>query len=40
MTGKLDFQPNMVTPLVVGGLAGLALAPLETRSAKDWFGGN
>ncbi|MGW4497967.1 hypothetical protein ACWENR_05015 [Micromonospora sp. NPDC004336] len=38
--GKLDFQPTMVTPLVVGGLSGVALALLKSRSAKDWSGGN
>ncbi|MFF0150122.1 hypothetical protein [Micromonospora sp. NPDC005203] len=39
-TGKLDFQPTMVTPLVVGGLAGAALVLLKSRQAKDWFAGN
>ncbi|MEU4642029.1 hypothetical protein [Micromonospora sp. NPDC023814] len=38
--GKLSFQPTMVTPLVVGGLAGVALALLKSRSARDWFGGD
>lgn len=38
--GKLTFQPTMVTPLVVGGLSGVALALLKSRPAKDWFAGN
>ncbi|MFG2059420.1 hypothetical protein ACGFI9_35955 [Micromonospora sp. NPDC048930] len=38
--GKLSFHPTMVTPLVVGGLSGVALALLKSRPAKDWFAGN
>lgn len=38
--GKLSFQPTMVTPLVVGGLSGVALALLKSRSARDWFAGD
>ncbi|MEV6695181.1 hypothetical protein AB0M35_27285 [Micromonospora sp. NPDC051196] len=35
--GKLSFEPTMVTPLVVGGLAGVALALIKSRPARAWF---
>ncbi|MFD0782439.1 hypothetical protein ACFQZ8_00650 [Micromonospora azadirachtae] len=38
--GKLSFQPTMVTPLVVGGLSGVALALLKSRPTTDWFAGD
>ncbi len=36
---KLTYQPTMVTPLVVGGLAGVALALVMTPPARAWFAG-
>jgi hypothetical protein len=35
--GKLTFQPTMVTPLVVGGLAGVSLALVCSPPARAWF---
>ncbi|GAA0363001.1 hypothetical protein [Micromonospora gifhornensis] len=37
--GKLTFEPTMVTPLVVGGLAGVALALVKSPPARAWFAG-
>ncbi|MFG2062002.1 hypothetical protein ACGFIK_11345 [Micromonospora sp. NPDC048871] len=37
--GKLSFAPTMVTPLVVGGLAGVALALIKSPPARTWFAG-
>ncbi|MGC5033687.1 hypothetical protein [Micromonospora sp. DT229] len=37
--GKLSFAPTMVTPLVVGGLAGVALALIKSPPARAWFAG-
>ena len=35
---QLSFQPTMVTPLVVGAMAGAAFALLRSAPAKAWFG--
>ncbi|WP_146605808.1 hypothetical protein [Micromonospora craterilacus] len=35
--GKLSYQPTMVTPLVVGGLAGVSLALIKSPPARAWF---
>lgn len=35
--GKLSYEPTMVTPLVVGGLAGVALALVKSPPARAWF---
>ncbi|GGM60577.1 hypothetical protein GCM10011608_52060 [Micromonospora sonchi] len=37
--GKLTYQPTMVTPLVVGGLAGVSLALIKSSPARAWFAG-
>ncbi|QOC89813.1 hypothetical protein [Micromonospora craniellae] len=37
--GKLTFEPTMVTPLVVGGLAGVSLALVCSPPARAWFAG-
>ncbi|MDG4794501.1 hypothetical protein [Micromonospora sp. WMMD1082] len=37
--GKLSYHPTMVTPLVVGALAGVSLALLKTPPARAWFAG-
>jgi hypothetical protein len=36
---KVSYQPTMVTPLVVGGLAGVSAVLLNSRPAKNWFAG-
>lgn len=35
--GKLSYHPTMVTPLVVGGLAGVSLILIKTPPARAWF---
>ncbi|MCZ7422057.1 MULTISPECIES: hypothetical protein [unclassified Micromonospora] len=35
--GKLSYQPTMVTPLVVGGLAGVSLVLIKSPPARAWF---
>lgn len=37
--GKLSYQPTMLTPLVVGALAGLATILINGRPAKAWLAG-
>jgi hypothetical protein len=37
--GKLSYQPTMLTPLVVGGLAGISAGLINSRPAKTWFAG-
>ncbi|GIJ79989.1 hypothetical protein SAMN05443287_11764 [Micromonospora phaseoli] len=37
--GKLSYHPTMVTPLVVGGLAGVSLALIKSPPARAWFTG-
>ncbi|GIJ29634.1 hypothetical protein Vqi01_47960 [Micromonospora qiuiae] len=37
MQGKLSYHPTMVTPLVVGGLAGVSLALIKSPPARTWF---
>ncbi|RIV34346.1 hypothetical protein [Micromonospora radicis] len=37
--GKLSYQPTMVTPLVVGGLAGVSIALIKSPPARAWFAG-
>ncbi|WBB55561.1 hypothetical protein [Verrucosispora sp. WMMD573] len=37
--GKLSYHPTMVTPLVVGGLAGVSLTLLKSPPARAWFAG-
>ncbi|MBX7270169.1 hypothetical protein KIF24_31870 [Micromonospora sp. Llam7] len=37
--GKLGYHPTMVTPLVVGGLAGMSLALIKSPPARAWFAG-
>ncbi|MGC5054868.1 hypothetical protein ACLQ2S_25860 [Micromonospora sp. DT48] len=37
--GKLSYHPTMVTPLVVGGLAGVSLALIKSPPARAWFAG-
>ncbi|MGW0434906.1 hypothetical protein ACWDV4_20500 [Micromonospora sp. NPDC003197] len=35
--GRLNYTPTMLTPLIVGGLAGVALVLLKSRPARAWF---
>jgi len=35
--GRLDYTPTMLTPLIVGGLAGVAFVLLKSRPARAWF---
>lgn len=35
--GRLGFEPTMVTPLVVGAMAGAARGLLASRPARAWF---
>ncbi|MBQ1027725.1 hypothetical protein [Micromonospora sp. C95] len=35
--GKLSYHPTMVTPLVVGGLAGVSLVLIKSPPARAWF---
>ncbi|MFY1573452.1 hypothetical protein ACN26Z_00990 [Verrucosispora sp. WMMD703] len=35
--GKLSYHPTMVTPLVVGGLAGVSLILIKSPPARAWF---
>ncbi|GIJ08384.1 hypothetical protein ACFFMR_29435 [Micromonospora andamanensis] len=35
--GKLSYQPTMITPLVVGGLAGVSLVLVKSPPARAWF---
>ncbi|GAB3855300.1 hypothetical protein GCM10029963_49860 [Micromonospora andamanensis] len=37
--GKLSYHPTMVTPLVVGGLAGVSLGLIKSPQARAWFAG-
>lgn len=37
--GKLSYQPTMLTPLVVGALAGIAAGLINSRPAKKWLAG-
>ncbi|MEV2241778.1 hypothetical protein [Micromonospora sp. NPDC049891] len=37
--GKLSYHPTMVTPLVVGGLAGVSLVLIKSPPARAWFAG-
>jgi hypothetical protein len=34
---KLEFEPTMVTPIVLGVMAGVALGLSRTRPAQEWF---
>jgi hypothetical protein len=36
---SISYEPTMVTPLVVGGLAGVAMVLLTSAPAKKWFAG-
>ncbi|MDG4762757.1 hypothetical protein O7632_01290 [Solwaraspora sp. WMMD406] len=35
--GRLDYQPTMTTPLVIGTLAGISLVLLHTPAARRWL---
>ncbi|WP_091080644.1 hypothetical protein [Micromonospora nigra] len=35
--GRLGYEPTMVTPLVVGAMAGVARGLLASRPARAWF---
>jgi hypothetical protein len=37
--GKISYHPTMVTPLVVGGLAGMSLVLIKSPPARAWFAG-
>ncbi|WFE25949.1 hypothetical protein O7623_21645 [Solwaraspora sp. WMMD791] len=38
LLGRIDYNRTMVAPMIVGGLAGLALILLETPPARRWVG--
>jgi hypothetical protein len=35
---KLEFEPTMITPIVLGVMAAIALALSKTAAAQAWFG--
>lgn len=37
--GRISYHPTMLTPLIVGGLAAVALVLLRTGPARKWFAG-
>ena len=37
-TRKLEFEPTMITPIVLGVMAGIALYLSNTPAARGWFG--